>query len=65
MCRGHPVEYLAAIGIRDAAVTSGGELNRKSPIGPKKNANYDVLNYIQRLVLLANEKGGAKGISIE
>ena len=58
--RGHPIEYLAAIRIRDAAVAVGNELKRNFPIGTMEKTNYAVLNYIRRLVLLDNEKGDAK-----
>ena len=65
MFRGHPIEYLAAIRIRDSAATVGNELKRNSPIGSNENANYAGLNYIRRLVLLDNEKGDTKGILTE
>ena len=60
-----PTEYLAAIRIRDASATVGNELKRIPLIGSKKNANYAVLNYMQRLVLLDNEKGDTKGMLLE
>ena len=62
---GRPTEYLAAIRIRDASVIIGNELKRNPLIGSKEHSNYAVLNYIQRLVLLDNEKGDTKGILIE
>ena len=65
MFRGRPIEYLAAIRIRDASVTVGNELKRNPPIGSMEKTNYAVANYIQRLVLLDNEKGDTKGIRTE
>ena len=62
---GHPSEYLAAIRIRDASFIIGNELKRNSLIGSKERSNYAVLNYIQRLALLDNEKGDTEGILIE
>ena len=65
MFRGRPVEYLAAIKIRGAAITAGNELKRNFPGWKHEAANYAVLNYIQRLQLLGTEKGNTQGILIE
>ena len=65
MFQGHPLEYSAAIRIRDAAISVGNELKRNFLLGEQGNANYAVLDYIQRLQLMGNEKGEIKGILIE
>ena len=39
LAQGRPVEYLAAIRIRDAAISVGEELTRNFPIGKREREN--------------------------
>ena len=65
MYQGRPQEYFTSIRIRDASISVGNELGRNFLIWAQERTNWAVLDYIQSLQLMGNEKGEIKGMLTE